>query len=440
MKREIEKKLRELILKNDQNNVIIIEGARQVGKSYLVNNVLKSQSMPFISFDLEKDAKLRIAIDRTEDYNDFKMLMIDQYGIKKKSILFLDEAQESKKLAKYVKSFKEDWREVQVILTGSSMNRFFNKETRIPVGRTKTIRVFSFNFSEFIEFNKGEELSEFLRNAPENIPQSRHEYLLKLYDEFILVGGYPEAVIAYKNKESYSDVIDEILFALEEDFSRKEEYKPLIFRDIINNVANHIGSPSKLTHFNTTKYYAKKAIEAMTGWHIILEVEQQSSDTNRTGFLPKRYLFDIGVVNRRRSLPMPSISILKTVDPILRTPLGGLFENSLLLNLINGKSTGYKVATWKKGKGSDIEVDFIFEIPEQKLKIPIECKASLLIKTKHYKNILYYLKLTKQKFGILVSAAPFQKIIISDEITILNIPIYLANAENIKAYCLKYCV
>jgi len=137
---------------------------------------------------------------------------------------------------------------------------------------------------------------------------------------------------------------------------------------------------------------------------------------------------------------MPSISILKTVDPILRTPLGGLFENSLLLNLINGKSTGYKVATWKKGKGSDIEVDFIFEIPEQKLKIPIECKASLLIKTKHYKNILYYLKLTKQKFGILVSAAPFQKIIISDEITILNIPIYLANAENIKAYCLKYCV
>jgi len=135
MKREIEKKLRELILKNDQNNVIIIEGARQVGKSYLVNNVLKSQSMPFISFDLEKDAKLRIAIDRTEDYNDFKMLMIDQYGIKKKSILFLDEAQESKKLAKYVKSFKEDWREVQVILTGSSMNRFFNKETRIPVGR-----------------------------------------------------------------------------------------------------------------------------------------------------------------------------------------------------------------------------------------------------------------------------------------------------------------
>jgi len=439
MKREIEKKLKELISANNQNNVIIIEGARQVGKSYLVNRVLKSQDMPYVSFDLEKDPKVRKAINRTEDFNDFRTLMEDQYGIRKNSILFLDEAQESKKLAGYVKSFKEDWQGVHVILTGSSMNRFFDKETRIPVGRTRTITVFSFNFSEFIEYVKGDELAGFLRSAPENVATSRHNFLLDLFDEYILVGGYPEVVFAYKNKEPYYNVINEILSDLEEDFQRKEEYKPQLFRDIITNVANYIGSPSKLTHFNTTKYYAKQAIEALKGWHILLEVEQRPSDVNRTGFLPKRYLYDIGIVNRERSLTMPSISVIKTIDPVLRTPLGGLFENALLLNLMNGESTSYKIATWKKGKASDIEVDFILDLPEYNIRIPIECKASIVVKSKHYKNLLHYLRTSEQKFGVLVSAAPFQKITVSKGITILNIPIYLANKDNIKSYYRKFC-
>ncbi len=438
MKREIEKDLKQIILNNTQRNVIVVEGARQVGKSYLVNRVLNSIDKPVLSFDLEKDLKLRKEIGKTENFNDFKTLMEDRYEIKNGSILFLDEAQESKKLAKYIKSFKEDWKEVQVILTGSSMNRFFDTDTRIPVGRTKTIRIFTFSFSEFVEYVKGEELADYLRNANEKTSLSRHNFLLELFDIYMQVGGYPEAVIAYKNGELYTEIIDDILFNLEEDFLRKEEYKPLIFKDIIKNVANHIGSQSKLTHFNTTKYYAKKIIEALIGWHILLEVEQGTTDTKRINFLPKRYLFDIGVVNRKRALPMPSISILNTIEPILRTPLGGLFENALLLNLVNGKSSSYKITTWKKGRGSDIEVDFVYEMPKEKLKIPIECKATLQIKSKHYKNLLYYLRLTGNNLGILVSAAPFEKIITKDEITILNIPIYLANSKNIKSFILKH--
>ncbi len=437
MKREIESELKQLILNNQKKNVIIIEGARQVGKSYLVNRVLNSIKKPISSFDLEKDLKLRKEIGKTENFNDFRALMTDRYGVKNGSILFLDEAQESRKLARYIKSFKEDWAGVQVILTGSSMNRFFDEETRIPVGRTKTVRVFSFSFSEFVEYVQNEELADYIRDPQEDIPLSRHNFLLELFDNYMQVGGYPEAVIAYKNGESYTEIIDDILFGLEEDFLRKEEYKPLIFRNIIKNVANHIGSQSKLTHFNTTKYYAKKAIEALIGWHILIEVEQGTTDTKTINFLPKRYLFDIGVVNRKRALPMPSISILNTIEPILRTPLGGLFENAILLNLISGKSASYKISTWKKGKGSDIEVDFIYEIPKHNLKIPIECKASLQVKSKHYKNLLHYLRLTGNKLGILVSAAPFKKIITNDNITIINIPIYSANSKNILSYILK---
>lgn len=419
---------------NTGNNVIIVEGARQVGKSYMVSNVLRSQNIPYVFYDLEKNKKLRRLIDETEDFDDFNELMHDQFGLRRGSVLFLDEAQESKNLANYVKSFKEDWSDIKVILTGSSMDRFFSDKIRIPVGRTKSLTVFSFSFSEFIEYVKGEDLAGFLRLPQKKVSASRHKLMLELFDVYKIVGGYPEAVIAYKNGGLYYEILDEIMATLEEDFQRKEESTPGLFRNVIQGVADHIGSPSKYTHFDSTKYRSKKILEAMKGWHIVLEVEPRSFDPNRSNFLPKRYLHDIGVVNRKRSLVVPSISILNTINPALRTPLGGLFENAVLLNLIMGESAYYSVGTWKKGKDTDIEVDFVMDAPEYDVKIPIECKAAIKLKKKHYKNIIHYLKFTGQNFGVVVSAAPLDKIIVDNNITIMNIPIYLANKENINAY------
>ncbi|MCI0470118.1 MAG: AAA family ATPase [Candidatus Aminicenantes bacterium] len=179
MKREIEKKLKAMLTDKSSSRVIVIEGARQVGKSFLVANVLKSQELPFFTFDLEKERRLRRQIDETEDFTDFKTLMIDRYGLRKNSILFFDEAQESKKLAYYVKSFKEDWPDIRVILTGSSMSRFFPGEIRIPVGRTQSMTVFTFSFPEFVEYLLGEELADFLRSAPDTVPASRHKLMLE---------------------------------------------------------------------------------------------------------------------------------------------------------------------------------------------------------------------------------------------------------------------
>ena len=434
MKRELFGKLQALVADLDSRETLIVEGARQVGKSYLVNDVLAATDLPSISFDLEKDIRFRRDIDKTVDFNDFLALLQDKYQAGKAKILFIDEAQESKQLASYVKSFKENWPEMKVVLTGSSMNRFFSKDVRIPVGRTKSLCVFSFNFSEFIQYIHGSDLADFLRSAPVKIPPSRHRFLLENFDTYMLTGGYPESVIAHKAGGNYFDIIDEILASLEEDFSRKETYQPELFSEIIKGVANNIGSPSKYTHFETTKYYARQLIHAMRSWHIILEVEQNSLDPLRSHFLPKRYLHDLGVINRRRSMVIPKISILSSISPILRTPLGGIFENAVLLGLLAGESAKHRVETWKKGD-SKIEVDFILDLPELRMKVPIESKAALQIKKRHYKNICHYLQLTGQKVGVVVSAAPFQVIRLDDGVIVLNIPVYLASRRNIEEYC-----
>lgn len=358
MRREIESKLLGM-LEGRANSVIIVEGARQVGKSYLVNSVLSTRKESILSLDLEKSPAVRRQIDATEDFEDFMALMRDSFSLKE-GILFIDEAQESRQLARYVKNFKEDLPDVRVVLTGSSMNRFFPKDMRILVGRYKSICVFGFSFSEFVQYVHGEDLADFIRNSPESVPASRHSFLLGLYDDYIKVGGYPEAVIAYAENESWTDVTNEIMASLEEDFERKEDYQPELFRDAVRAISNNIGKPSKYTHFKTTHYYAKKIISSLRAWHIAMEVEQLPIDQGKGGeFLPKRYLHDIGVLNMRRVQSIPPISLLETMDPILRTPLGALFENALLIQLLSGKSASYSVSGWKKWSQSDIEVDFI---------------------------------------------------------------------------------
>ncbi len=192
--------------------------------------------------------------------------------------------------------------------------------------------------------------------------------------------------------------------------------------------------PSKYTHIDDTKYHAKQIINAMKSWHILLEVTQHSHDPNRSDFLPKRYLYDLGVANILRSLPIPAVSLANTVDPLLRTPLGGIFENAVLLNLLSGESASKSISTWKRGGQADIEVDFVVDYGNGKVKIPVECKATTRVQKRHYKNINHYLDITGQSFGILASAAPFQVILSTPGRTILNLPVYLATNSNIISY------
>lgn len=435
MKRDIQPILSDMLKDERRREVVIVEGARQVGKSYLVNKVLGELDRPRVTVDLEKDRETARMIRQTVDFEDFRALTRDRLGVSEEGgILFIDEAQECPALARYVKSFKEDWPGVRVILTGSSMHRLFDSNVRVPVGRTRSLLVHPFNFAEFLRCLGRDELADLIKNAPMSIPPSRHEFLLELYDRHLHVGGYPEAVKALAAGDRPEPVIDEILGTLEDDFTRKEDYDHSLFEDTLRAVANHLGNPSKYTHVDATKYYAKKVIHALRSWHLVLEVRPRAIDPRRSDFLPKRYLHDLGVVNRYRSVAVPSVSLLKTLDPPLRTPLGGLFENAVLLSLMEGGSARKTVGTWRKGGNSSTEVDFVMDAIEIGMKIPIECKATLAVRRKHATSVAEYLAATNQRFGVLVTAAPLGVVHERDDYIVLNVPVYLATRANILRY------
>ncbi len=435
MKRDIEPTLAEMLRDRTCHDVILIEGARQVGKSYLVNDVLKSLGRPFVAIDLEKDRKLARMIDQTEDFEDFKTLMQDQRGLTGNgSVLFLDEAQECPVLARYVKSFKEDWEGVRVVLTGSAMNRLFTADTRLPVGRTRSLCIYPFSFCEFLRFLGQTELADLVHAGESSIPASRHERLLMFYDQYLHTGGYPEAVKAKAGGATPETILDEIMGTLQDDFARKEHYAATLFADTIRAVANHVGSPSKYTHIDATKHHAKQVLAAMRAWHLVLEVQPQALDPQHSDFLPKRYLHDLGVVNRYRTLAVPPLSLLRTLDPPLRMPLGGLFENAVLLNLLEGQSARKQVGTWRKGAQSTVEVDFVLDVEGLGLRVPVECKAALAVRPRHADSVVEYLKATRQRFGVVVSAAPFGVVQHQADWRVLNVPIYLATRRNVARY------
>jgi predicted AAA+ superfamily ATPase len=175
-------------------------------------------------------------------------------------------------------------------------------------------------------------------------------------------------------------------------------------------------------------------LAGLRSWHLLLEVRAQAIDPQHSDFLPKRYLHDLGVVNRLRSLAMPPISLLRTLEPSLRTPLGGLFENAVLLSLLEGASTQKTISTWRKGAKSTIEIDFVIDGNQMGMKIPIECKAALAVHHRHIENVAAYLQTAHQRFGVLISAAPLTMVEQNAETSILNIPVYLANLGNILRY------
>jgi len=95
---------------------MILEGARQIGKSYTLKKVLAETGTPVLFFDLEKEKSLRRLIDGTEDFEDFNTLIRDRYGMDSGTILCFDEAQESEQLPRYVKSFKEDLADSAILI------------------------------------------------------------------------------------------------------------------------------------------------------------------------------------------------------------------------------------------------------------------------------------------------------------------------------------
>lgn len=413
-------------LKNESPpfNVLIVQGARQVGKTFLVESALKSR--PHTAINLEKQPEVKLAIDSSNNFAELQKRLFEYTGFKPDigHILYIDEAQESNQLGRFIRQFKEDWKQTKVILSGSSMNRLFREEQRVPVGRMEYLTVYPFSFREYLRILEREELLDNLQDEIKDnkSTESLHQTLLNHYDRYLHVGGMPEAVKASASGDGYLRIHEMILASQRDDFIRKEPVDDHLFLDAFRALAHHVGDISHYAHVPTTQYKAKNVIELLKKWFIVIEVPQLGSAPSQK-FSPKRYLYDVGILRSYRELAIPKISLTKSLSEIERTPLGGLIENAVLLPLLSRTSGMMPISGWKKDKKHPIEVDFILKLSPEVI-IPMEIKASLNVQTKHLKNLTCYAERHKPQTAMLVNLDRYNKIRTEAGTEYVNVPAY----------------
>jgi len=412
------------------HRVILLKGARQVGKTTLMERVLATFN-DTLSFNLEEDKILRSQIDQTTSFCEFEeLLRLHRFDRSKEQLLFIDEVQESRKIGSYVRFMKEKWPHTRSILSGSSMFTLFEKEVRLPVGRVTPVSLLPYQFEEFLRAGGEDLLIEKLLHLDLEHPLSAliHERMLSCVDSFIAVGGLPEVVADFYRKRDYRRTRRSILLVQEEDFYRKEpSIKPNLFQSALRGVANHLGSTSKYSHVDDSTPHAKAILNLMNHWELIFDVEQKGMNSS-SSFFPKRYLYDIGMAQDIRIMPFPPLSLLQTSDPALRTQLGGIFENLVYLTLRSHELGSIPISAWKKSSKDDIEVDFILHDTQP---IPIECKASLKVSQRSFVNLRHYLNASGLPLGILVSAAPLS-VHREEGKTFINLPIYACSVRGVR--------
>ncbi len=198
--RKIEKEIKEH-LENNVNTILIVEGARQVGKSFIIRKVAQELFKNYIEINFAEDKFQSKTFEQVSSVQDFYMKLSSVAGErmneKNDTIIFLDEIQEYPQFLTLLKFLNQD-NKFTFIASGSLLGITLNKTTSIPLGSILIKKMYPLDFEEFIIANGfGNYAIEAIRNkflANESLDEGMHNRMISLFKNYLLVGGMPQAV------------------------------------------------------------------------------------------------------------------------------------------------------------------------------------------------------------------------------------------------------
>ena len=424
----------EALLKKWKNQTdrlpIILRGARQVGKSFIVEKFGKESFDNMVVCNFEFRPELVNCFDNLDPISICAKLEVafKTRIIPGKSLLFLDEIQDCPKAIMALRYFKEQMPSLHVIAAGSLLEFALHEEAfSFPVGRVQFLYLRPLSFYEYLTSQNHERLLEMLDHVTLKEPFEPfiHEQLLLLVREYFLIGGMPSVVRCFLDKRSFFEcqtVLAGLLATYHADFpkySTKTQYKYLqtFFEKAPGIIAHHF----KYTLISTESRSQdlKVALEQL-GWAGLLH---KTLATNASG-IPlqlhakdnkfKLLFLDSGLVNSANKLDM---QIAWETD-LLQINAGAQAEQFVGQELIAYADpyTNAQLYYWQRDKkGSMAEVDYVIQSGDKIL--PIEVKAGT---TGSLKSLFQFLSEKKTPFGIRISQHP-----LSFYDNVLSVPFYL---------------
>ena len=423
---------------------IVIRGARQVGKTWMVRELAHITGKKLIELNFEKRVSWR-DLFASNDPKEILINLESEWNITidpANSLLFLDEIQAAPDLLSKLRWFFEEMPELPVVAAGSLLEFTLAEHSfSMPVGRISYLHVEPFSFEEFLEAQGCVKLHEFLLSWQWDKPiaSTIHDQLMGYMKEYLMIGGMPEAVISWREQRSL-DLVAEIHNALlatyREDFSKYSgRLSQERLNEILTTVPKLLGEKFIFSRANqdVSSETLKKALRLLCMARICHKVYAThgngvplGADIKESWF--KAIFLDVGLASSLLDIKLHQI---KQLDALTLVNKGGLSEQ-VVGQLLRTLEPGYKephLYYWlREQKGSSAEIDYL--IQHEGRIIPIEVKSG---STGSLKSLHYFMHLKGLSQAMRINAdlpsivAVNTKIHSGEEVhyQLLSIPFYL---------------
>ena len=379
---------------NPMRKPLLLRGARQVGKSSAVRHFGKEfQFFAEVNFERHKTVKtffqgdidIRLIVQKIAIYINVPI----EEG---KTLLFLDEIQECPEAIMALRFFKEDYPGLHVIAAGSLLECTLQELPTFGVGRIHTLFMYPMTFDEFLNANNENGLISMKKQADSQHPLDAafHEKLIEYFRIYLLVGGMPEAVLAWIKTHNFnqcSHIQEDIILTYEDDFSKyKKRVSPDLLRTTLHGICHQPGE--KITFKQISADYRssqiREAVRLLTLAGLVIPVIATSGngiplDAEANEKNMKILLLDSGlllsVLQLEGNLAQHLVDLIMTGSPKDLVNKGGLVEMVAGLELLRNKPCvqRQKMFYWEKSGNSIAEIDYLDTFH---LKVtPIEIKS-----------------------------------------------------------------
>ena len=342
--RKFEKRIEEFFRK-EPNKILLVNGARQIGKSYLIRYVGKKMFKNYIEINLKEDKESRGIFATVRSTSDFYIqlgvIAGNRLGTKENTLVFLDEIQSYPHLMTMLKFLNQEGRYTYVA-SGSQLGVALMQTASVPIGSIAIEEMYPLDFEEFLlATGSGQEAIDGLREkflAGEALNESLHNYMLQQFKLYLLVGGLPEAINKFlenRNIAQVRKVQREIHNLYRIDASQYDAEKKLLIRKIYDMI------PSNMEN-------KKKRI-------VVKRVEETGSHKQFSDYADEfEYLTNSGIALAVQAISNPRF-------PLLQSENKNLLKHGFALHYYDNKQKG--------------EVDFLIDDYEHLTVLPIEVKS-----------------------------------------------------------------
>ena len=404
---------------------LILRGARQVGKTYIIKQFGKENYEGIAYFNFDHDIQLYDMFEHTKDPKRILEQLSFVYGkaiIPEKTLIVFDEIQECPNALNALKYFEEEAKEYHIISAGSLLGIRLS-HTSFPVGKVDFLDMYPMTFSEFLEADGCKNLVDYMEtiNNIENIPEIFYDRLEEKLKAYFIIGGMPEAVaswVEYKDMEKVNKIQSNILEAYESDFSKHTSNIEANRISIIwNSIPSQISKENKKFLYQVAKKGARaREYEGAVNWLKDANILNKIYNVNKPA-MPliayndlasfKLYLNDVGLLRRKTNLDS---KIIVEGNRLFQEFKGALTENYVLQTLVALGLNPYYFTFDNR-----YEIDFIIQYKNE--IIPIEVKSG---KSINNTSLKVYNEIYNPKCRIRFSMNNLEK-----DNNLINIPLFM---------------